>query len=84
MTKRDKLIQRFLALPSDFTWQELATLLRGFGYEQVSGGKSGGSRAKFLHETLPPISLHKPHPASVLKRYQLEQIADVLSEGGLI
>ena len=33
---------------------------------------------KFLHLTLPPISLHKPHPTPVLKRYQLEQIAEIL------
>ncbi len=36
MGKRDKLIQRFLALPSDFTWQELVIMLKGFGYQQVS------------------------------------------------
>jgi len=84
MGKRDKLIERFLALPSDITWQELVTMLKGFGYEQVSGGKSGGSRVKFFHLTLPPISLHKPHPTRVLKRYQLEQIAEILKEEGLI
>ncbi len=33
MSKRDKLIQRFLALPGDFTWRELVTMLKGFGYE---------------------------------------------------
>lgn len=84
ISKRDKLIQRFLALPGDFTWQELVRMLKGFGYEQVSGGKSGGSRVKFLHLTLPPISLHKPHPTPVLKRYQLEQIAEILEEESLI
>ena len=66
MTRRDKLIQRFLSFPRDFDWQELVTMLNSFGYEQVSGGKSAGSRVKFLHPTLPPISLHKPHPTSIL------------------
>jgi hypothetical protein len=84
MSKREKLVQRFLTRPNDFTWQELVTMLKGFGYEQVSGGKSGGSRVKFLHLTLPPISLHKPHPTPVLKRYQLEQIAEIIKEEGLI
>ena len=84
MSKRDKLLQRFLTLPNDFTWQELVTMLKGFGYEQVSGGKSGGSRVKFLHQSLPPISLHKPHPTPILKRYQLEQLQEILAEEGLI
>jgi hypothetical protein len=84
MTRRDKLIQRFLSFPRDFDWQELVTMLNGLGYEQVGGGKSAGSRVKFLHPTLPPISLHKPHPTSILKRYQLEQVAEILKEEGLV
>ncbi len=84
MSKREKLIQRFLALPRDFTWQELVTLLEGFGYQQSVGGKSGGSRVKFLHEDRPPIILHKPHSTPVLKRYQMEQIMMVLRGEGLI
>ena len=84
MSKRDKLIQRFLALPRDFTWQELVTMLEGFGYLQFGGGKSGGSRVKFLHEERPPIILHRPHPTPILKRYQMEQIMVVLREEGFI
>ncbi len=84
MSKRGKLVQRFLTMPSDFTWQELVTMLKGFGYEQVIGAKSGGSRVKFLHQALPPISLHKPHPTSILKRYQLEQIEEILKGEDLI
>lgn len=59
-------------------------MLNSLGYEQVSGGKSAGSRVKFLHRTLPPISLHKPHPTSILKHYQLEQVAEILKEEGLV
>ncbi|HYA41672.1 MAG TPA: type II toxin-antitoxin system HicA family toxin [Syntrophobacteraceae bacterium] len=84
MTKRDKLIQRFLTFPLDFTWRELVTMLSSFGYKRVRGGKSGGSRVRFLHQTLPPISLHKPHPTAILKRYQLEQISEILKEEGLL
>lgn len=32
----------------------------------------------------PTISLHRPHPRSVLKRYQVEQIEEVLRGEGLI
>jgi hypothetical protein len=84
MSRREKLIRRFLALPRDFTWQELVSLLEGFGYVQSSGGKSGGSRVKFLHEERPPIILHRPHPTPVLKRYLMEQLAETLKEEGLI
>jgi hypothetical protein len=37
-----------------------------------------------MHETLPPVILHKPHPTPVLKKYQLEQIEETLRAEGLI
>jgi len=58
--------------------------LKGFGYTLTKSGKTGGSRVKFIHETLPPIILHKPHPTLVLKKYQLEQIEETLRGEGLI
>ena len=84
MARRDKLLLRFLSKPKDFTWQELVSLLEGFGYRKVGGGKSGGSRVRFVHADHPPISLHRPHPRPVLKRYQVEQIEEVLRGEGLI
>jgi len=84
MTKRDKILQRFLLKPRDFTWDELVKMLAGFGYELLKSGKTGGSRVKFVHETLPPIFLHRPHPAKVLKHYQIEQIEELLKNEGLI
>ena len=84
MSKREKLVQRFLSKPSDFTWSELKSLLEGLGYELVSGGKTGGSRVRFLHPEKPPIILHKPHPVPVLKRYQIEQITEFLKKEGLL
>jgi hypothetical protein len=84
LSRRKKIIDRFLSRPSDFTWQELVNLLTGFGYKWAKTGKTGGSRVKFMHETLPPIILHKPHPIPVLKKYQLEQIEETLRAEGLI
>lgn len=84
MTKRDKLIDRLLSKPKDFTWAELAKVLRGFGYEQVSAGKTGGSRVRFIHHHYPPIILHKPHPKPILKPYQLEDIIDLLRQEKLV
>jgi len=84
LSRRKKIIDRFLSRPSDFTWQELVNLLTGFGYKLAKAGKTGGSRVKFMHEILPPVILHKPHPTPVLKKYQLEQIEETLRAEGLI
>lgn len=84
MTKRDKLIERFLRKPADFSWQELEKMLGSFGYVLVSGGKTGGSRVRFVHLKYPAITLHKPHPKPVLKRYQIEDIFNLLKQEGLL
>jgi hypothetical protein len=84
MSKQEKLRQRFKSKPSDFTWSELTSLLCGVGYELGGGGKTGGSRVKFLHSERPPIIMHKPHPNNVLKRYQVGQILEFLRKEGLL
>ena len=88
MSKREKLTQRFLSKPVDFSWGELKSLLEGFGYSLGSGGRTGGrtggSRVKFLHPQYPPVILHKPHPTPILKRYQIEQIVEFLKKEGLL
>lgn len=84
MTKHDKLTHKFLSKPKDFTWQELMKVLNGFGYKQTSAGKTGGSRVRFIHTKYPPITLHKPHPSPVLKRYQIEDIVKLLKEEQLL
>lgn len=84
MTKRDKLIERFLSKPKDFSWQELVKLLVGLGYHLAVSGKTGGSRMRFVHELYPPITLHKPHPGSILKRYQIEEIETCLKQEDLL
>jgi len=39
---------------------------------------------RFVHADHPPIGLQRPHPRPVLKRYQVEQIEEVLKGEGLI
>ena len=84
MAKKDKLIERFLQNPKDFSWAELVRLLKGFGYQEVTLGKTGGSRRRFVHETLPTITLHKPHPKDILKSYQLKQIRELLEQEDVV
>ncbi len=82
MGKIDKLITRFESKPHDFTWDELLKLLKSLGYTETQAGKTSGSRVRFLHEIFAPICLHKPHPNSILKAYQIKQLLFVLQERG--
>ncbi len=84
MSQREKLFKRLLLRPKDFSWQELRSLLQGLGYREVEGGKTGGSRRRFVHEHYPVIILHKPHPGTILKRYQLDQVIEVLTKESLV
>jgi hypothetical protein len=84
MTKLEKLIDKLLSKPKDFTWAELAKLLAGFGYEQIRIGKTGGSRMRFVNTDYPPIVLHRPHPKLVLRRYQLEEVINLLKQEMLV
>jgi hypothetical protein len=84
MSKKEKLIERFLARPSDFTFDELVTLLGYFGYSVVSSGNTGGSRVSFADSGGDYIRIHKPHPANILKFYQINDIITALMERGLL
>jgi hypothetical protein len=84
MAKIDKLIERLLSLPKDFTWDELIKILAHFGYKELHTGKTGGSRRKFAGHDNHVISLHKPHPGNILKHYQLKEIVASLKETGNI
>lgn len=84
MSKNEKLANRLKSRPVDFTWDELIRLLSGLGYRLAQKGKTGGSRRRFIHDTNPLICLHEPHPQKVLKRYQIDQIIDMLMEEGLL
>jgi hypothetical protein len=84
MTKYEKLIDRFLTKPKDFTWAELVKVLGRFGYKQINAGKTSGSRVRFIHSEYPPIILHKPHPKPTLRRYQLEEIIHLLKQEKLL
>lgn len=78
MSKRQKLIERFLSMPSDFHYKEMVRLLRYYGFEEVNNGKASGSRVQFLKENGIQIKMHKPHPSGILKRYQMKQVKEIL------
>ena len=75
MTKKDKLLDRFLSMPKDFSYQELKTLLNSLGYEESNLGKTSGSRVLFLNVIKQSkIRIHKPHPGNILKKYQIVEV----------
>ena len=81
MSKKDKLKRKLLS-GSDFTWQELVTLLKFLGFEEVQGS---GSRVKFDDGFADHmINLHRPHPDNNLKRYAIKQVIAKLSEVDLL
>lgn len=80
MSKKDKLIKRFLEIPpkKDLTFNELETLLLSCGFSKIDGA---GSAVKFYHEEKDVlINLHKPHPSNILKVYLVKQIQIKLQE----
>lgn len=84
MSRRSKLIDRFLKVPKDLTWDELVKILSSFGYEEMTKGKTAGSRRKFVNADGDLILLHKPHPANIVKTYATRQVIEHLRTKGLI
>ena len=66
-----------MKLPNDFHYNEAVTLIEAHGFVQVKTGKTGGSRVRFKNGDT-PITLHKPHPSGILKKYQLKDIIKAL------
>ena len=84
MTKKDKLKERLLSCPSDFTWSELKKLLLALGYRESHVGKTSGSRVRFVSDKYSPVLLHKPHPKPVMKMYMLKQVIEQFKKEGLL
>jgi predicted RNA binding protein YcfA (HicA-like mRNA interferase family) len=84
MSKKDKLIDRLLSIPKDFTWNEIGVVLTSFGYSEMKTGKTGGSRRKFVDGDKNIITLHKPHPGKILKEYAIKQVIKHLKDKGSI
>lgn len=85
MSKRQKLIERFLVIPNDFTYDELVQVLKLFGYMEDKSGKTSVSAVRFIREnSFSQIRFHKPHPQKIIKRYILQYIKETLESEGLL
>lgn len=76
MSKLQKPIARLLAKPMDYTWDELLLLMIALGFELRTTGGSG--RKFFDPETKALFFLHEPHPAKILKAYQIRAVIHFL------
>ena len=86
MSKIKKIITKLQKKPApkDVTWDELLKVFSHFGFDPIARGKTGGSRRRFMNGDKVIISLHEPHPRNELKKYQIEQILETLSNEGLL
>lgn len=84
MGTKEKLRERFMKMPSDFTFDEMQQLLTGYGYVLGNKGHTSGSRIIFKNGNKRPIMLHKPHPGNIVKRYAMRQVFDELKNAGFI
>ena len=85
MSKKSKLVDRFLLIPKDFTWEELVEVLSLYGFTEQNSGKTSGSRRKFVDDSKNIISfLHKPHSGNIVKEYALKDVIAYLKEKGKI
>ena len=85
MTKKEKLIERMLRFPKDFTFAELETVFIQLGFEKDDKGKTSGSRIRFYNKDKQMQYLaHKPHPSSIVKEKALKDIVNFLTSNKLI
>jgi hypothetical protein len=81
MSKKEKLLERLLSKPKDFSYDELNSLLNGLGYSELNKGKTSGSRVACANkDSSHIIRLHKPNPKNILKTYQVELIIEELQK----
>lgn len=80
MSKKDKLIERFKSIPSDFTFDDIVKLLGYFGF--ILANNDGSKRAFINPQTKQVIYCHEPHPGNIMKKYMLRDIKEKLEEGG--
>ena len=77
MSTKDKLIERFQSLPSDFSFDELKRLMGYWGFTMINLGATSGSRMGFKKGDV-LIKMHKPHPGKIVGRKTLKSIRDYI------
>jgi hypothetical protein len=87
MSKHEKALAKLAATPTpaSIKWNELTSILEHLGYEQLSKGKTGGSRRKFFHKGKDAlICCHCPHPSPDVDKGCIDDVVDHLRTYGFI
>ena len=84
MSTKEKLIERFKTIPSDFTFDELIRLFNALGFTVNNKGATSGSRVRLEKGTGHYYNLHRPHPGNVVKKSALKSVYSYLNSLGLI
>jgi len=85
MSKLQKRLDRLSSCPKDYTWDEFCVLMKGLGFNVISGDGSAHCFTHPDHETQ-LINLHKPHgrnPPTMLIVY-VKRVRDRLTEWGYL
>ena len=81
MGTKEKLIERFLTLPKNFTYDEVKRLFGLFGYSEGKKGNTSGSRVEFISaDNKSSYIMHKPHPSNIIKGYVMKQLLAYIRE----
>lgn len=77
MSTKEKLLERFKQLPSDFTFDELVRVFEMYGFHIDNKGRTSGSRVRFRSGKMSFVC-HRPHPKPVLKKAALKDAYNYL------
>ena len=82
VSKREKLLKRLASRPTDFTWAELVSLMTSLDFEMESASGSGRRFTNPVTESA--LYIHEPHPAKVLRSYQVRDAIYFLKKEGIL
>lgn len=83
MSKLEKVKQRILSIPSDYSYDEVNYLLKQIGFIESNLGKTSGSRVRFYREMDQKIiRFHKPHTKNILNKETIKDIVSTLIKSG--
>ena len=70
MSRHQKALDKLLAVPppADFLWDELVTVLKYFGYEQLKNRRPVGPVGTYHSKKDVLICCHEPHPQPTVDR----------------
>ena len=80
MGQIEKLIKKLTSKQKKLDYLELRRIMLHFGYEEKTGGKTSGSRIRFIDDEGRILTLHKRHPQKELLPYQIDDVVEHLKK----